>query len=131
VRFAVAAALSSMAVLAPGDRAAGTFQSGTLRLTLHYLMTCGQPGSGPLAVTLPKGFRIVALHAALAGKPVAVSQAGRTIDVALPKPPQVTCMSITEGTLRAAIGGLRASSGTYAVAVQVNRHSFSLNVRVG
>lgn len=131
MRVAIAAAFSSLAVIAPGDRATATFSGTTLTLTLRYLMTCGQPGPGPLAVTLPSGVRIGTLHATLNGKPAPVSHMGRTVDVTLPKPPQVTCMSITLGTLRVGLEGLHAGSGTYAITAQVNRHSFSTSFRVG
>ena len=130
MRLAVAAALGSLALAAPGDRAAATFSGTTLTLSLHYWMTCGQPGPGPVAVTLPSGVRIAALHATVNGKPAPVSRSGRTVDVTLAKPPQVTCMSITLGTLRVAVAGLHAGSGTYAVTAQVNRHSFTTSFRV-
>jgi hypothetical protein len=131
VRLAVAAALGSLALAAPGDRATATFSGSTLTLTLHYLMTCGRPGAGPVAITLPSGIRIAALRATLNGKAAPVSHSGRTVDVILPKPPPgETCMSITEGTLRVAIRGLHASSGRYAMTAHVNRHSFTASFRV-
>lgn len=131
MRVALAAVLSSVAVIAPGDRAAATFGSGSLRLTLHYLMTCGQPGPGPLAVTLPGAFRIANLRVAVNGKPASVSHHRRTMDVTLTKPPQLTCMSIGEGTLRVTISGLHAPRGTYTATARVNRHSFRPSFRVG
>lgn len=131
MRLAVAAALSSVAVIAPGDRATATFSGSTLTLTLHYEMTCGQPGSGPLTVTLPAGIRIRSLRATVNGKAAPVSRSGRTVDVTLPKRPRLTCMSISEGTLRATVAGLHARTGTYTAAVRVNRHSFSPTFRVG
>jgi hypothetical protein len=131
VRFAVAAALGSLALAAPGDRATATFSGSTLTVSLHYWMTCGQPGAGPAVLTLPNGIRIGALHATEDGKAAAVSRSGRALSVTLPKPPQVTCMSITMGTLRITVTGLHAPSGTYALHAQVNRHTFTTSFRVG
>jgi hypothetical protein len=131
-RLAVAAALGSLALAAPGDRATATFSGTALTLTLHYWMTCGQPGAGPVAITLPSGIRIAALRALLNAKPAPVLRSGRTVDVTLPKPPPgVTCMSIGEGTLRVTIGGLHAPRGTYTATARVNRHSFRPSFRVG
>jgi hypothetical protein len=131
VRPAVAVALISIAFIAPGNRATATFSGGTLTLTLHYLMTCGQPGPGPVAVTLPRAFRIGSMRATVSGKAAPVSLRGRTVDVTLPKPPEVTCMSIGEGTLRVTIAGLHVKSGRYTLSVRVNRNSFSPPLRVG
>lgn len=131
MRFAVAAALGSLALAAPGDRATATFSGSTLTVSLRYWMTCGQPGAGPAEITLPDGIRIGILHATQNGRPAAISRNGRALNVALPKPPQVTCMSITMGTLRIGVTGLHAGSGTYAVTAQVNRHSFRTSFRVG
>lgn len=131
MRFAVAAALGSLALAAPGDRATATFSGGTLTLKLHYWMTCGQPGVGPVRIGLPSGIRIGTLHATVNGKPAPVSHAAGTVSVTLPKPPQVTCMSMALGTLRVGLGGLHADSGTYALTAQVNRHSFRTTFRAG
>jgi hypothetical protein len=132
VRLAVAAALGSIALAAPGDRATATFSGSTLTLTLHYWMTCGQPGAGPVAITLPNGIRIAALRASLNGKSAPVSHSGRTVDVTLPKPPPgPTCMSIRLGSLRVALTALHASSGRYVLTAHVSRHSFAASFRVG
>jgi hypothetical protein len=131
VRLAVAAALGSLALAAPGERATATFSAGSLTLTLHYWMTCGRPGAGPVAITLPSGIRIAALRASLNGKSAPASRSGRTVDVTLPTPPPgMTCMSITLGTLRVALTGLSAKSGRYAVTAHVSRHSFAASFRV-
>ena len=130
MRLAVAAALGSLALAAPGDRATAAFQARTLSLTLHYLMTCGQPGPGPLAIALPAGFRAVTLRAQVAGKPAPVSQAGRTVDVTLANPPHVTCMSIGEGTLRVSLRTVYAARGSYVVKARVRRHTFAATVHV-
>ena len=136
MRLAVAAALGSLVLTVPAlaattDGATATFSGSTLSLKLHYLMTCGHPGPGPLSVTLPAGVVIGSLHATVNSKAAPVSHSGRTIQVTLAKPPGVTCMSIAVGTLRVSIEGLHADSGTYAVTAQVNHHSFRTSFRVG
>jgi hypothetical protein len=131
VRLAVAAALGSLALAAPGNRATATFSGSTLTLTLHYWMTCGRPGAGPVTITLPSGIRIAALGASLDGKSAPASHSGRTVDVTLPTPPPgMTCMSITLGTLRVALTGLHAKSGRYAVTAHASRDSFAASFRV-
>jgi hypothetical protein len=131
VRLAVAAALGSLALAAPGERATATFSGSTLTLTLHYSMICGRPGPGPVTITLPSGVRIAALRASLNGKSAPASHSGRIVDVTLPRPPPgMTCMSITLGTLRVALTGLHANSGPYAVTAHVSRHSFAASFRV-
>ncbi len=130
-RLAVAAALGSLALAAPGDRATATFSGTTLTLRLQYWMTCGRPGAGPVAITLPPGIRVAALRASLNGKAAPVLRSRRTVDVTLPKPPSgPTCMSITLGTLRVALTGLHAKSGRYVTTARVNRHSFTGSFRV-
>ena len=130
MRLAVAAALATLGLIAPGDRATATFSGGTLTLTLHYLMTCGEPGPGPLSVTLPVGFRIGALRATLGGTPAPVSHSGRSVQVTLPKPPQVTCMSIAEGTLAVRLANVAASAGSYTVGAGIRNHAFAARLRI-
>jgi hypothetical protein len=131
MRLAVAAAAVSLGVIAPGDHATAAYVPGTLTLTLQYEMVCGQPGRGPLAVDLPSAFRVVSrprVEVRGAVRPASVS--GSAVTILLPKPPYVTCMSITEGTLRIAITGVRAPAGTYVVRARVNTHAFAASVRV-
>ena len=135
MRLAVAAVLlllswGSLALAAPGDRATATFSGTTLTLTLHYWMTCGRPGPGPVTVNLPSGVRVTSLRASVNGKPAAVSHSGGRVAVTLAKPAGVTCMSIALGTLRVALAGLHANGGTYALTAQVNRHSFRTSFSV-
>lgn len=124
MRAAVVAAL--LAFVVPGDHAAATYADGTLTLALRYEMTCGQPGPGPLTVELPDGFALAAPHAI--GRRSSVH--GRTISVVVPGPRGVTCMSITEGTLRVRVAGLQAPAGSYLVRAQIRRHAFTARLRV-
>jgi hypothetical protein len=97
-------------------------------------MTCGQPGPGPVVVTLPAAMHVPRAIAAAAvlvqAKPArSVSVAGHAVTVALPKPPQVTCMSIGPGVLRLAFtaaAGLRnpAAAGTYTVRARLPKGAF-------
>jgi hypothetical protein len=131
MRLAVAAAAVSLGVIAPGDHATAAYVPGTLSLTLRYEMVCGQAGRGPLVVDLPGAFRVASrprVEIRGAVRPASVS--GSTVTILLPKPPHVTCMSITEGTLRIAIAGVRAPPGTYVVHARVNAHAFAASVRV-
>lgn len=130
MRVAVAAAFSSLAVIAPGDRAGATFSGNTLTLTLHYLMTCGQPGAGPLVIALPAAFRISSLRVTVSGKTAPAGARGTTVTVQLPRPPQVTCMSIAEGTLPVTVSRLRASAGRYTVSARIRNHAFSAQLRI-
>jgi hypothetical protein len=132
---AVAAALAALA-LAPaagsgmGDWATATADGSTLALRLHYPMTCGQPGRGPLVVRLPTTFRITALHVTVRGAPQTAALGVSTLTIDMPKPPQVTCMSITEGTLPVTIAHVHAPSGAFVVRASIGRHSFSAHLRV-
>jgi hypothetical protein len=131
MRLAVAAAAVSLGVIAPGDHATAAYVPDTLSLTLQYEMVCGQPGRGPLIVDLPSAFRVVARpRVEVRGAVRPASASAGTVTVLLAKPPYVTCMSITQGTLRIAIAGVRAPAGTYVVRARVNTHSFAASVRV-
>lgn len=126
----LAAAFASLALIAPGDRATATFNGGTLRLTLHYAMTCGQPGPGPLVIALPAAFRISSVRATARGMAAPANARGTMVTVQLPKPPQVTCMSITEGALPVTITGLRAPAGRYTLSARIRSHAFSARLRI-
>lgn len=124
MHLAVAAAV--LALVLPGDRAAATYSGSTLSLTLHYLMTCGEPGPGPLTIQLPARFRLA--QVTVPGHPSSVR--GHTVAVAIPGPTGVTCMSIAEGTLRVKVRGVHAARGTYAVKAHIRTHAFSVRLRV-
>jgi hypothetical protein len=115
-----------LALVLPGDHAAATYASGTLRLTFHYEMTCGQPGPGPLTIQLPNAFRLDG--AVVTNRPSTVS--GHVITVTVPEPTGVTCMSITEGTLGVTVAGVHAPAGTYVVRAGIRRHLFTARLRV-
>jgi hypothetical protein len=112
--------------------ATASLAGGTLALRLHYPMVCGQPGRGPIVVSLPSAFRVAAhprAHVRGATRPA--SGNGTVITITLPKPPQVTCMSITEGTLPVTISTVRAPAGTYVVRARLGRHAFAARLRIG
>jgi hypothetical protein len=111
--------------------ATASLAGGTLSLRLHYPMVCGQPGGGPLVVTLPAAFRVAArprIRVRGAVRPAALH--GTTLIIQLPKPPQITCMSVTEGTLPVTVPTVRAPAGSYVVRVRVNTHAFAARLRV-
>lgn len=112
--------------------ATASLAGGTLSLRLHYPMVCGQPGRGPLVVDLPAAFRMLSsLRVLVRGAPRPASLRSHTVTVALPKPPQVTCMSIAEGTLPIAISTVRASpAATYVIRARVGGHAFAARLRV-
>ena len=109
----------------PGARAA-------LTVTLHYPMTCGQPGRGPVVVTLPTDIRrpIARTDILVAGKaPRSFGFSGRTVTIGLPKPPEVICQSIAQGTLRirfTAAAGLAnpARAGSYQLTARIGNRTF-------
>lgn len=111
--------------------ATASLAGGTLSLRLHYPMVCGQPGRGPLVVSLPAAFRVAAhrrVRVRGAVRPAALT--GDTVTITLPKPPQVTCMSIAEGMLPVTIATVRAPAGRYVIRVRVNTHAFAAALRV-
>ena len=124
MRAAVVAAL--LAFVVPGDHATATYANGTLTLSLRYEMTCGRPGPGPLAIELPQRFAVDGAHAV--GR--SSTTVGHTISVAVPGPHGITCMSITEGTLRVHVAGLQAPAGSYLVRAEIRRHAFTARLRV-
>ena len=131
MRLAVAAGAASIALIAPGDRASATYAAGTLSLALHYEMVCGQPGRGPVVVDLPGAFRVASRpRVDVRGALRPASSSAGTVTILLPKPPFVTCMSITEGALRITIAGVRAPVGTYTVRASIGTHDFAAPIRV-
>jgi hypothetical protein len=110
--------------------ATASLAGGTLSVQLHYEMACGQPGRGPVVVRLPAAFRLANPRVRVRGEARPFTVAGTTVTIALPKPPQVTCMSITAGVLPVGIAGVRAPAGTYTVRAAVNAHTFTARLRV-
>ena len=128
MHLAVAAAV--LALVVPGDHAAATNSGQTLRLALQYEMICGQPGAGPLVVRLPRAFGLAGVRVYVRGVERARAVNDSTVTIDLPKPPQVTCMSITEGTLPVKLTGVRAPHGTYTVKAQIGRHAFATRLQI-
>lgn len=111
--------------------ATASLAGGTLSLRLHYPMVCGRPGRGPLVVTLPAALR-VATHPRVRVRDAARPDVlhGHVVTIQLPKPPQVTCMSITEGTLSVTISTVRAPAGAYVVRARIDTRAFTARLRV-
>ena len=110
--------------------ATASLAGGTLSLKLRYEMVCGQPGRGPVVVHLPAAFRLSKLQVRIRGEARPFTVAGKTVRIRLRKPPEITCMSISEGVLPVTVGGIRAPAGTYAVRGAVNALSFTAGLRV-
>lgn len=126
-------ALAAAAIVAlgvPGDRMAASYAGATVTLALHYEMTCGQPGPGPLVVRLPVRFRLANVRAIVDGKERARAVNDTTVAIDLPRPPKVTCMSITEGKLGVRITGVHAPRGLWTIRASLPRHAFVARLRV-
>ena len=117
--------LASPAAGAMGDWATASATASSVSLRLHYPMTCNQPGRGPLVVRLPASARVGSLRVLVRGVAMAASASGSTVTVDLPKPPAVTCMSITEGVLPVTLRGVRVPAGASVVTASIGRHHFS------
>ena len=120
----------ALLAVAPGDSATATYRAGTLALNLRYEMTCGQPGPGPVVVRLPSSFTISRPQARIDGARRTTQRSGMSLTISLPKPPKVTCMSITEGTLRVTVSSVRAPAGTYVVHARLETHAFTALLHV-
>ena len=144
MRATAVVALAAAALVAPtsaggGDRANATVSPGraahraTLTLKLHYEMTCGHPGAGPVFVHLPAKMGVPRTLAVRVGaKPAPATVSGHDVTVQLPKPPDITCMSIGMGTLTLYLVGVRnpATAGTYFVRARVREHAFTAQLAV-
>jgi hypothetical protein len=76
-------------------------------------------------------FVVPADHAAATyGSGTLTPSLGHTVSVVVPGPTGVTCMSITEGTLRVRVAGLQAPAGSYLVKAQIRRHAFTARLRI-
>jgi hypothetical protein len=129
-----AAALATPALAANVDWATATVSpSGaghraTLTLKLHYEMTCGRPGPGPVYVHLPAKMGVPQrLVGGNGTKQAPATVSGHVVTVQLPKPPAVTCMSIAPATLTLTLTGVRnpATAGTYVVRARLHEHAFT------
>jgi hypothetical protein len=126
----LALALAPAAAAGMSDWATASQTGTTLSLRLHYPMTCGQPGRGPLVVTLPTAFRVTGLHVTVQGAQQTAALGVSTLTIDVPKPPQVTCMSITEGTLPVTIAHVHADAGSYTVHAKIRNHVFTARLRI-
>ena len=117
------------AVVSPGLVA----QRATLTLKLHFQMTCGRPGAGPVTIRLPgtmQAPRSLAVRIGTTPAPATVS--GNQVTVQLPTPRGVTCMSIGPGTLTLYLAGVRnpANAGTYFVHARLRAMAFTAQLAV-
>jgi hypothetical protein len=109
-----------------------------LTVTLHYPMTCGQPGHGPVVVTLPTLVTrpLRRTDVLVAGKtPRSLSFFGRTVTIGLPKPPEIICQSIAQGALRirfTAAAGLTnpARAGSYRITARIGNRTFATRLAI-
>jgi hypothetical protein len=140
-----AAALVAAAALA-GPAAAGDIQSATavvspalashqatLVLKLHFEMTCGRPGGGPLSVQLPGKMQAMpSLAARIAGAPATTKVSGDQVTVQLPRQHGISCMSIAPGTLTVDLTGVRnpAHAGTYLVRAHLRKMAFTARLAI-
>lgn len=125
-----AAAAAAAALALGGNWGTASAAHAALSLRLHYPMTCGQPGAGPLVVHLPAAFRVSDVRATVRGAARPAALAGSTVTIELPKPPQITCMSIAEGTLPVTIARVRAAAGTYVVRARIRNRTFTVRLRI-
>ncbi len=101
-------------------------------------MTCGQPGRGPVVVTLPTAVTrpLQRTDVLVAGKaPPSLGFFGHTVTIGLPKPPQIICQSIAQGTLRirfTAAAGLAnpARAGSYKVTARIGNRTFATRLAI-
>ena len=105
----------------------------TLTLKLHFEMTCGRPGPGPVTIQLPTKMQAPrSLAVRIGTNPAPATVSGSQVTVQLPQPHGVTCMSITQGTLTLFLAGVRnpSSAGTYFVHAHLRRMAFTAQLAV-
>jgi hypothetical protein len=117
------------AVVSPGIVA----QRATLTLKLHFAMTCGRPGAGPVTIQLPAKMQAPrSLAVRIGTTPATAMVSGNQVTVQLPQPHGVTCMSIAPGTLTLYLAGVRnpPSAGTYFVHAHLRTMAFTAQLAV-
>ncbi len=117
------------AVVSPGVVA----HRATLTLKLHFEMTCGKPGAGPVTIQLPAKMQALpSLAVRIGTTPTTATVSGNRVTVRLPQPHGVTCMSIAPGTLTLYLAGVRnpASAGTYFVHAHLRSMAFTAQLAV-
>ena len=117
------------AVVSPGVVA----HRATLTLKLHFEMTCGRPGTGPVTIQLPAKMQAMPSLAVRAGTIATTAKvSGDQITVQLPRPHGVSCLVIGPGTLTLYLAGVRnpASAGTYFVHAHLRSMAFTAQLAV-
>jgi hypothetical protein len=117
------------AVVSPGVVA----HRATLTLKLHFEMTCGKPGAGPVTIQLPAKMQAPpSLVVHIGTSPATASVSGNQVTVQLPQAHGVTCMSIVPGTLTLYLAGVRnpATAGTYFVHAHLRTMAFTAQLAV-
>jgi hypothetical protein len=133
---AAAVLVAALALTAPafggdGDWATASYAGGTATLKLHYLMTCGRPGAGPVEIRLPSALHLAQpVGATVNGKARLLLWSPHGASVTLPKPPQVTCMSIAPGVLTIGLRSVRGPDGTYAIRAGIGSHRFTAQLKI-
>jgi hypothetical protein len=117
------------AVVSPGVVA----HRATLTLKLHFQMTCGRPGTGPVTIQLPAKMQAPrSLTVRIGTTPTTATVSGNQVTVQLPQPHGVTCMSIGPGTLTLNLAGVRNpdNAGTYFVHARLRAMAFTAQLAV-
>jgi len=117
------------AVVSPGVVA----HRATLTLKLHFEMTCGRPGVGPVTIQLPGKMQVPrSLTVRIGTTPTTATVSGDQVTVQLPKPHGITCMSIAPGTLTLYLAGVvnPANAGTYFVHARLRTMAFTAQLAV-
>jgi hypothetical protein len=138
---ALALALPTTAAAAAGgsDWATATVSPGvvahraTLTLKLHFEMTCGKPGAGPVTIQLPAKMQAMPSLAVRIGSTTTTAKvSGDQVTVQLLRPHGISCMVIGTGTLTLYLAGVRnpASAGTYFVHAHLRGMAFTAQLAV-
>lgn len=120
---------SATATVSPGLVA----HRATLALKLHFDMTCGKPGAGPVTIQLPSKMQAPpSLRVSIGTTPTIAAVSGNQVTVQLPEPHGITCMSIAPGTLTLYLAGVRnpRSAGTYFVRAHLRTMAFTAQLAV-
>jgi hypothetical protein len=108
-------------------------QRATLTLKLHFVMTCGQPGVGPVRVQLPAKMQPMPTLAVRIGTaPTSATVAGDQVTIQLPRQHGYMCFVMGPGTLTLNLAGVRnpGSAGTYFVHAYLRGMAFTAQLAV-
>jgi hypothetical protein len=117
------------AVVSPGL----VSQRATLTVKLHFVMTCGKPGTGPVRVQLPAKMQpMPTLAVRIGATPAPATVAGNEVTIQLPRPHGYTCFVMGPGTLTLNLAGVRnpANAGTYFVHAHLRNMAFTAQLAV-